>query len=104
MKSPTAARTTTARQPFFKTTSHWSSIYDHSNDVAGLSQTYRGKRPEWSVPRTAYSSKRGAYVTEAEGHFGCYGDKPRDILPSNSTSMPVIRSENVYVFSSHSKT
>lgn len=40
-------------------------------------------RPEWSLPRVAYTSKRSFYHSENERAFGNYGSDPREKLNSN---------------------
>ena len=86
------------RQPLYKTTAHWSSIYDHFNGVSSASQPYRAQRPEWTKPKTAYSSTRGCYEPEYESRFGKYGDNPRTQLPKTASKMSASFAENTYLW------
>ena len=85
----------TARQPFYKTTSHWQSNYDHFNGLAQSTHLQRVQQPEWSLPKTAYSSSRGYYITEHEARFGKFGDNPRAQLPSAATKIETKKEENI---------
>lgn len=85
----------TAREPFYKTTVHWKTNYDHSIESSNFAKTQKGKRPEWSFPKTAYVSSRGVYSTEHESRFGKYGDNPREKLPSTTTATPSSAGENM---------
>jgi len=85
----------TARQQLYKTTSHWQSNYAHFNGTALETSSRPAQRPEWTLPKTAYSSTRGYYVTEAEARFGKYGEKPRDVLPSDAEKIVTKKDENI---------
>ena len=85
----------TGRKELYKTTSHWNTNYDFSNDAAKTDKTIRGQRPDWSLNKAPYSSTRGIFTTEHESKFGQYGDKPRDLLPRTATAIPVSRAENM---------
>lgn len=77
-----------------KTAAHWGSVY--KNEV--LSNTEKGRiksnRPLWSLPREAYTSKRGGFETEATSQYGKQGSNPRDKLPASATKMSNTVHEN----------
>jgi len=47
----------------------------------------RSERPQWSLPRQAYTSKRSFFVTENMKSFGQYGHNPRDKLNEKHDKM-----------------
>ena len=71
-------------------------MYDNANDTAKREVGTKAERPMWTLPHTAYSSTRGIFTTEHEERFGKYGDNPRANLPSNSGSVALLRTENLY--------
>ena len=68
-------------------TSHWKSNYHAINDEQFSNHATKSTRPEWSLNRQAYSSKRGYFATENSKSFGVYGQNPRDKLPGDATRM-----------------
>ena len=61
-------------------TSHWKSNYAKVNDEQFSQPVTKSTRPEWSINRQAYSSKRSYFHTENQKSFGTYGQNPRDKL------------------------
>lgn len=70
-----------------KSAAHWGSIY--KNEV--LTNTEKGRinsnRPLWSLPREAYSSKRGCFETEAGAMYGHMNENPRSKLSVDATKL-----------------
>jgi len=58
------------------TTQHWKSTYKAEVEDSLAQPAQRSVRPEWSLPRQAYQSKRSFFYTEAMKSFGTYGDNP----------------------------
>ena len=58
------------------TTTHWKSTYKGAVDETLTQPAQRASRPEWSLPRQAYSSKRSFFFTENMKSFGTYGENP----------------------------
>lgn len=58
------------------TTQHWKSTYSNVIDESLQQPVQKSLRPEWSLPRQAYSSKRSFFFTEQMKSFGNYGDNP----------------------------
>lgn len=81
--------TSAGAQTLSGTTQHWKSIYNQSNDVTLSQAPNRSKRPEWSLNRQAYSSKRSFFESEYARSLGIYGHNPRDKLNANSTEQAV---------------
>lgn len=82
------------QSPNYKTTNHWKTTYNHFNTLANNVKLKRRTQPEWSLIKEAHTSTRGYYDTEHECHFGTYGDRPRDKLPSTATKMQTMMQEN----------
>jgi hypothetical protein len=59
-------------------TVHWKSSYKGVAEETLSRVPMRSNRPEWSLPRQAYSSQRTFFVTENMKSYGRYGDKPQD--------------------------
>jgi len=65
-------------------TSHWKSTYQGNVEETLSRAPMRSMRPEWSLPRQAYSSQRTFFVTENMRSFGTYGMKPQDRIDPNA--------------------
>ena len=74
-------------------TDHWKSTYKSVVDETTSKDREVSRRPLWSINRQAYSSSRGNYVSEFADAFGKHGDKPRDVLPHDSTAQSHKRNE-----------
>ncbi|TNV72348.1 hypothetical protein FGO68_gene16976 [Halteria grandinella] len=59
-------------------TSHWKSTYQGVVQETLSKPASQSKRPEWSLPRQAYTSQRTFFVTEGQRSYGVYGSKPTD--------------------------
>jgi hypothetical protein len=57
-------------------TTHWKSSYKGTIEESLTQPALKAQRPEWSLPRQAYSSKRSYFYTEAMKSFGTYGSNP----------------------------
>ncbi len=64
------------------TTAHWKSSYKGAIEDQEGKPVLRSIRPEWSLPRQAYQSKRSFFYTETMRAFGNYGDNPLKVLHS----------------------
>lgn len=80
---------TAGAQTLSGTTQHWKSVYNQANDVTLSQENNRSRRPEWSMNRQAYSSKRSWFETEYARSLGIYGHNPRDKLNAQSTEQKV---------------
>ena len=65
-------------------TEHWKSSYQGVNQETTSRVPMRSMRPEWSLPRQAYSSQRTFFVTENMRSYGTYGMKPQDKINPDS--------------------
>jgi hypothetical protein len=65
-------------------TTHWVSTYKGAVEESMAKPINRSSRPEWSLPRQAYSSQRTFFVTENMRSYGTYGSKPQDAINPNS--------------------
>ncbi len=63
----------------------WKSTYKHNVNDALSRPMHRANRPEWSLPRQAYTSQRTFFVTENMKSFGTYGSKPIRSIRKRST-------------------
>lgn len=64
------------------TTAHWKSSYNGAIEAQAGNPVLRSQRPDWSLPRQAYQSKRSFFYTENMRAFGNYGDNPLKTLSS----------------------
>lgn len=58
------------------TTQHWKSTYNQEVEHSLTQPVQKSVRPEWSLPRQAYQSKRSFFYTESMKSYGSYGDNP----------------------------
>lgn len=68
-------------------TNHWKSNYHAVNDEQFSNHATKSTRPEWSINRQAYSSKRSYFHTEYSKSMGTFGQNPRDKLNNESERM-----------------
>lgn len=68
-------------------TSHWKTSYQGVNEITTTQQASRAQRPEWSLPRQAYTSKRSYFQTEYMKSLGTYGQNPREKLNQDHDKM-----------------
>jgi hypothetical protein len=68
-------------------TSHWKTSYQGVNEVTTNQTASRAQRPEWSLPRQAYTSKRSYFQTEYMKSLGTYGHNPRAKLNQEHDKM-----------------
>ena len=80
----------------YKSTEHWKSTYNHTNDTSGIENRNPNKRPEWSLNKTVIENKRR--VVEPFNHTlnGKYGYVPRKKLNSEYTKIKVEKNEITY--------
>jgi hypothetical protein len=68
-------------------TSHWKSMTTQVNKDNLEKPVSKSDRPQWSLPREAYTSKRSYFHTENQSSFGSYGQNPRQKLNQDSSAM-----------------
>lgn len=64
------------------TTNHWKSTYNGAIEAQAGNPVLKSVRPDWSLPRQAYQSKRSFFYTENMRAFGNYGNNPLKTLQS----------------------
>lgn len=78
-----AAETVKSQTPLSNgTTAHWKSSYNGAIEAQAGNPILKSQRPEWSLPRQAYQSKRSFFYTESMRAFGTYGDNPIKVAGS----------------------
>ena len=75
-----------SRQPFYKSTLHWKSIYDQGFASASIEKAQKASPAEWTRDKPAYVSHRGQFTTENEAMFGKFGESPNSKLPPPESS------------------
>lgn len=68
-------------------TSHWKTMYQGTVEQTLSQPAQRSERPQWSLPRQPYSSKRSFFLTENMKSFGQYGYNPREKLNQDSEKL-----------------
>ena len=84
------------RPSYYKSTNHWKSSYNNSNNLALSIHIKRAEPPDWAKTKGPYSSLRGSWDTGNESEFGHYREKPRDLLPSSATKMLKMTDEKYF--------